>query len=539
MTPCRRPRPQLVFGCAATASVLLLAGVAAAGDSAAVPGLGPATWYPSWDLGLEPSSGLVSVLLVLAAVLGAVGVLAGLRAVRSADPFRPGPGSRRAWLLAGAVVLLLTVLPPLGSADHLSYLAYGRIAAAGDDPYLIAPIEWRDGSDPVAGAVQPPWQDTTSVYGPVATAAQALVAWSGGGSLRRSVWFWEILCGLAFLAVALTLDRLTRHDPAARRRSWVLWTLNPLMLGQVVLGGHLDVIAVALAIGAVALAARRPAAAGMLLAAAVSTKITFGLFALAVLWGLRTRPLPALVRHLAVMLAAGLLVLVPAHLWSGPHTYDALGQAGRQISLAVPWRLVADRLDPVFGSAVRDVIGPLAMGLGAVLAGLLLRRLRNLPVGVLGGGVAVRGQGRPMDVPVDPTAERAAMVRAALAVSVGWLLVTPYSLPWYDSMVWAPLALLTPTLLDGALLARLVVLVLAYVPGRVVGMSEEVENITLGFRRAVAPWLELAVIVTVSVWVCLRWRDFRWQNWWTRETVEDPRSRGEDEQGGSPTAVVH
>ena len=50
-----------------------------------------------------------------------------------------------------------------------------------------------------------------------------------------------------------------------------------------------------------------------------------------------------------------------------------------------------------------------------------------------------------------------------------------------------------------ALLARLTVLSLAYVPGRVVGMSATVERFTLDFRRDVAPWLNLAVLVAVIV----------------------------------------
>ncbi len=474
-----------VFSISGAISVLLLAAVAFSGESAAVPGLGPGTYHPSWDLGLELDSGPVTVVLVVAAVFGAVAIIAGLRAVRA--PFLT---PRQVLLSTVAAVLLFTVLPPLGSADHLSYLAYGRIAAAGDDPYVEDPGLWRDGLDPVAGEIQPPWQHTTSVYGPVSTAAQALVAWAGDGSLRLTVWFWQILCGLAFLAVALTLDRLTRGDAQARARTWVLWTLNPLLLGQVVLGGHLDVISVAFAIGALALAARRPVLAGVLIGAAVGSKITFGLFALAILWGLRTRPLPELARHVGVMALAGLAVLVPAHLWSGWHTYDQLRQASKQVSLATPWRLVTNQLDPIFGSVVRDVVGPTAMALGAVLVVLLLRRLREHPTGVSG----------------DP--ETASMVRAAFALTTGWLLMTPYSLPWYDSMVWAPLALLAPTLLDGALLARLFVLVLAYVPGRVIEMSVQVEEITLGFRKSVAPWLELAVIVTVLVWTCLRRNDF-------------------------------
>jgi ABC-type transport system involved in cytochrome c biogenesis permease subunit len=67
-------------------------------------------------------------------------------------------------------------------------------------------------------------------------------------------------------------------------------------------------------------------------------------------------------------------------------------------------------------------------------------------------------------------------------------------------MVWAPLALVGPSLLDGVLTLRLVVLALAYVPGRVVGLAATLETVTLGIRTFAAPALVLAVIVTVVRW---------------------------------------
>ena len=74
-------------------------------------------------------------------------------------------------------------------------------------------------------------------------------------------------------------------------------------------------------------------------------------------------------------------------------------------------------------------------------------------------------------------------------------------------MVWGPLAVLGASALDVVLLSRLFVLSLAYVPGRVVGMSPQIEDLTLGFRRQVAPWLTLAVVIAALVWACApsRW----------------------------------
>lgn len=472
-------------------AVLMTAGTAVAGESAAVPGLGAATWYPPWDLGRHPSSALVTVVLTIAYLLGGGAVALGLVAFRNGARV----SGRTIAVLGALAVALLVVLPPLGSADHLSYAAYGRIAAAGDDPYVVDPLAWRGGADPVASAVQPPWQHTTSVYGPVATAAQALAALGGHGSLRLTVFLWQLLAGASFLVVALILDRLTRADPAARTRAAVLWTLNPLLLVALVLGGHLDVVAVALALGAIVLASRRPFLAGLLLGGAVGSKITLALFALAILWGLRRLPRPAALRGVGVGVLGALVVLVPAHLWSGPHTYDQLHQASRFVSLATPWRPLVDQLDPVFGGVVRTIVGPAALALGVVVAVILARRL-------------LRAEASPVGASGDATASATGdAVRAALVIALAWVATTPYALPWYDAMVWAPLALLGATAaptLDLALLARLTVLSLAYVPGRVVGLSEHVERITLGFRREVAPWLNLALLIVVIAWACAR-----------------------------------
>lgn len=475
-------------------AVLLSAGVAGAGESAAVPALGAAAWHPPWDLGLGWSPVTVTVLLVAADVLGAAAVGLGLLAVyRGARP-RP----RAVASAALAAVALLAVVPPLGSADHLSYAAYGRIAAQGDDPYVEDPLGWRAGTDPVAGAVQEPWEHTPSVYGPVGTLAQTVAAGLGDGSLRLTVWLWQLLAAAAFLAAAWILDRLTRHDPAARARAAVIWTLNPLLLRQLVLGGHIDVIAVAAALGAVALAARRPLLAGMLLGAAAGTKAPYALAGLAICWGLRRLPRRDALRHTGLGLLGAALVLVPAHLWSGPHTYDQLGTASRMISLATPWRLLADALDPAFGRPlVRSVVRVAAVLTAAVLAVLLARRLRAVPTAGEGPAAA---EGPDL---VTPDA-----VRAAVVLFGAWVLTTPYALPWYDAMVWAPLALLTlrgrDRWLDAALLARLAALSLAYVPGRVVALTPQVERVTLAFRREVVPWLTLAAVIAVVWWAFAR-----------------------------------
>jgi hypothetical protein len=482
-------------------AVLLLAGTAALGESAAVPGLGPRTALPPWDAALHPSSLLVTVLLVVAYGFGALAVALGLRAVHHG---RAEGFTRRRVAVAGvAAVALLVIVPPLGSADHLSYVAYGRIAVAGDDPYAVHPDQWHGGRDPVAGAVQPPWRSTPSVYGPVATAVQAVVAEAGGGSLRRTVWFWQLVAGVAFLAVGAVLDIVTRHDPRARARAAVVWTLNPVLLGQLVLGAHVDVLAAAFAVGAIAVAARAPMVAGLLVGAAAGTKLPYAVAGVAALWALRRLPRGRLLRHAALGAAGALLVLVPAHVLAGPHVLDQLGNAGRMVSLATPWRPVADGLGLLVGSdTTRAAVTPVAGLLALWLARRLARRFPWSPsdgadgaVGSADGGGA--GGGSTEDGGGWGPRAVTEAARAAVALSAAWVLTAPYALPWYDALVWAPLALAGASWLDDVLLVRLATLAVAYVPGRVVGLSPGVQAVTLAVRSWVAPVVAVAVLVVV------------------------------------------
>ena len=90
---------------------------------------------------------------------------------------------------------------------------------------------------------------------------------------------------------------------------------------------------------------------------------------------------------------------------------------------------------------------------------------------------------------------------AVFVLGTAYALGAPYALPWYDLLTWATLPLMLGTALDWILLARLTVLAMAYVPGRVVAMSAGVETLTLGFRKIAGPlaaWMVLLAIAGVA-----------------------------------------
>jgi hypothetical protein len=474
-------------------SFALLLLVAAAGPSAAKPGLGPRGWAPG-DLPITLASAVVTAVLWTAYLLGALAVALGLwRGVGSGESWAGRGGWSRApswlWPLVLGALALLTA--PIGSADHTNYAAYGRIAAQGGDPYLVAPSAWAGGLDPVTSAVEPPWTMTPSVYGPFGTALQTLSSLVGQDSLRQTVWVWQLLIVAAWLMVRFLLRRAAADD-VARRRVDLLWTANPLVFGVAVLGAHVDLIATALALAAIFLAARRPWIAGLVLGATVSTKITYGIVALAILWSWRSLVRKDLVRNLTALAVSSLAVFVSLHLWAGPHVFEQLMKAGKGVSLATAWRPVVNLLSVVMPlDAARTVVSAASVVAVIALAWVLSRLVRSRPT----------TQETVSTQQILTTQQTQSAMTATFVLATAYALGAPYALPWYDMLTWATLPLMLATALDGILLARLTVMAMAYVPGRVVAMSSDVESLTLGFRKIVGPlaaWLVLLAIAGVA-----------------------------------------
>ncbi|WP_147063657.1 hypothetical protein [Knoellia locipacati] len=439
-------------------ALLLVVGLAL--PHAAAPDLGPRGWAPGTLLPVTLSPALVTAAMWTAYVLGAVGVLLAVLGRGTELP--------RSFVAALAVGAALTA--PFGSGDHVSYAAYGRILALGDNPWLVSPVTWRGGSDPVVSAVEAPWTEEPSVYGPFATIVQGLTSLGGGDNLRQTVWLWQLVVIASWLAVRWCLRRVL---PGREGRIDALWTANPLVFSVGVLGAHVDLLATALAVGAVWAAHRYAglggaALAGTLAALAISSKFTYAVVLLALVVAFPARRLA----RSAVLLAAAAVVAGGLHLWAGPHVYDQLGRSARAVSLATPWRWVFETLGGDLDA--RRTVSGLAALLAVGFALCLWRVVRPAHAGL--GATALTG----------------------VAVLTGaYALAAPYSLPWYDVVVWATLPAVVAGVADLVLLLRLWVMSMAYTPGRVLGMTPGVEDVTMTARTSVAP------VALLVAWVWL------------------------------------
>lgn len=483
-------------------SVALLLLVGAAAPHAAMPDLAPRGWAPGQLVPVALGPAAVTGLLWTAYVIGGLAVLLGLR-------LRPAP--LRSWLWPGVLGVLALLTAPFGSADHVNYLAYGRILVGGGDPWLESPLSWAGGADPVTSRVEEPWTTEPSVYGPFGTLLHALSALLGGDSLRQGVWVWQVVVVASWLAVRWLLRRVLAAEQHGRAD--VLWTLNPLVLGLGVFGAHIDVVAAALVVGTVAVVAWRPGWVGGLLAGvgaalAGSTKVTYAVVAVAVLaaWWVVGHRGVVLARLVGALVGGFVVVAGGLHLWAGPHVFDQLVRSRQAVSLASPWRpLLEVGRDAVGNGPTRLVISVGAAVLALVLAACLLRLTR--PAGWDMIDLSVKAAPTERDridllVEVAPTGAGAGAVgTVALWVTaclgLAYSFAAPYSLPWYDLLLWCALPALVPGLVDVVALVRLLALAVAYVPGRVLGMTPAVEDLTLGVRRGVVPWVGLVLWVLV------------------------------------------
>jgi hypothetical protein len=435
---------------AIAASTLVMIAISAAGPNVSVPAMRRAGGPPWWHA-LHLTATFVTVSLWSAMALGCAGVIAGLVAVaRGARP--PVRAIIAAAFLAVAV---LTVLPPAGSTDAISYAAGGRTAVIGHSPYVMTPLQLARTGDPVGrqisfGEIPSSWATAVSVYGPVATAAEWGAAELGGTSLARITFWLKLEEAIAFGAVILALDRLLRSDPEMRLRAHLLWSVNPLLLWEIVASGHIDGLAVVLGLlGIAALRARTPQGesgprgesraqaeipaggavlAGLLIGVAVDIKVEYALFGLAVAWACR--------RSLKAFTAAAVgfgVAVIPAYLAAGTPAIKVLVTRSTGITWDTMYQLF---WRPVLGYTQFSVSSaPPHLELIAYLlfAGVALLALVRLPD---------RTPGLPAVAP-------------ALALSLAWLFVTAFQRPWYDVMAIGLLALYSASRLDWVVLIRL------------------------------------------------------------------------------------
>jgi hypothetical protein len=324
--------------------------------------------------------------------------------------WRPNP--RHLFLASAAVVAVMVSLTPVGSSDTASYAAYGRIAARGGNPYTTTPLAFFGRHALYYKVVGWAWKTQPSVYGPVATVVQKFAASIGGADVATTIWVLMILNGLVFIGVGWLLLK-TSDDPV---RATLFWTANPVLIQQLVGGGHLDTFVAAAAICSIQVARRVSGTwgdvlIGVLIGLACGIKANAVLVALGLAWPLLRRHEWSRTARIAAAAAATLLL---EYL---PYGLGALGPLFGGLKLVVlpsPWWFVL-RTGQALGvgsgtmGTIISCLWPIAM---IVVAWFIYRRISS-------------------DQPRE--------VVAPFALAFAWVLVAPWVFAWYTALAWVAL----------------------------------------------------------------------------------------------------
>lgn len=469
--------------CSAAAIITSLAIMVAAGllrSSWMPPRLDLHSAAPPWELGVHVSTKIVVVAVWVSGLLAGAGVGAGLLAVR-----RRLPVPMRTIIVSAVVAaVVLAVVPPTGSTDALDYAIYGHIAEIGRSPYVMTPNRYRLLFHLKQG-IPFDWARNPSVYGPLATAEQLLAARLAGPSLAVTTFWLKLVNAVAFAGVAVGVDRALRADPARRARAHLLWTANPLLIWNLIAAGHLDVLAAALGLAGLVVADRWAASsprfaagatAGVCIGAAVSIKADYLVFALAVAWALRRQP-----SQLLAAAGGAAAVIIPGYLVAGLPAVKAL------VSRA------PGGLGNGFYGTVLEHLG-FSLHYAEPIAALLL-----VPVGWL---VLTR-------LPV--AADNRPAIRAALALSITWLVLWPNQFAWYSVMIMCVLVFYPESRLDWVAIGWLTAITIADMPGIGFGRAATTLGPVLTVvqrqigQRLTPPIMLAAAIALVALCVTGRW----------------------------------
>ncbi len=419
-SPLARPLP------AVSLSALGIGGVAFVGLCATAPTPSVATppvllplTSVARDLG-APHQTAVAANLIMYASIGLCCL--GLAMMLWANSRGWSPSPRRVfWTAAGAVAAVVNITP-VGSSDAASYAAYGRIAALGHNPYTFTPAMLPGGNhNPYTMLVSPMWRGTASVYGPVATWTHLFAALIGGARPWATMWVLMIMIGAAFIAAGYILLR-TAANPV---RAVLLWVANPLLIVELVIGGHLDGFLALFAIAALVLSRRgtglrNDILVGLLVGIAAGIKVNAVFVGLGIAVPLlHDRAWARLARIGSV---SALTTLGLYYVSYGFSALKPLGNASTMVISPSIWRAVQEigiLLDPgphgTVPPLVTTMIGFAWPPLTLALAWYLYNRLSP-------------------DVPT--------VLAATCALTFAWVIVAPWALPWYASIAWVTLALL-------------------------------------------------------------------------------------------------
>jgi hypothetical protein len=418
---------------------------------------------------------LVGLLAVIAAAVGFILILR--------EAWHRRVSVRTVFLLAIGFHLLVLTLPLLFSRDVYSYAYYGRIwSTYGANPYVLTPSDFPYNS--LWHLTWPGWRATPSVYGPLFTWV-SVVTTGVLHSVHSVIRGFQVVAALSSIGTMIVVWRLVqRVRPERAVFAVAVIGLNPIVVFQVVGGGHNDVIVAFFVACAVSFVfARRDLAAAICLGLGMSVKasavVPLILLTVAIAANADPERRARILAKYAVVVGGIWLVLAAPFLQSTNPTLGMFELSSHDSGKA-PGQLLVHALT-WFGTWVG---GPAAEKPAMILAHLILFGLTVVGVWMIARRIWLDPSARR------PTAQVAAWGWALLTV----ILLAPMLGAWY--LVWVlPLAWALPRVAR----RTLVILCLAFTVTELVTENSRLPELLRSVRLPFGHPVAIAVCLWIAV----------------------------------------
>lgn len=196
----------------------------------------------------------------------------------------------------GIVIFLFVLAYPALSYDMFNYITTSKVAFFHkENPYLIMPVEIPN--EPYLAFTRA--ANKVALYGPVWILLTAIPWALGGGNIWGSIISFKLLLASSYIVTVYLIYRHTKD-----KRNVFFFALNPLVVVEVLLSGHNDLVMMAFALGA-----------SMLWYSQGAAKRVFALFLLLCSWFVKGStivllPLGAFIKNKERYFAIGSLVLL-------------------------------------------------------------------------------------------------------------------------------------------------------------------------------------------------------------------------------------
>lgn len=165
------------------------------------------------------------------------------------------PSWRKLWITIGMTAALLLCSFSAFSYDIFNYITTAKVAFTHhENPYIVMPIEIPN--EPYLAFTRA--ANKVALYGPVWIGLTALPHTVGGGDIWRTIVAFKAFNTLIYLLFAYFIYRVTKS-----KKNVILFAFNPLILIEVLVSGHNDVVMMILAMVGLYLWHNRPKIAGI------------------------------------------------------------------------------------------------------------------------------------------------------------------------------------------------------------------------------------------------------------------------------------